>query len=233
MRIGLVGDRNDKVASHAAIPRVLEECGRLLGRRFEPVWLPTDSYRPVQLDEVNGIWCVPASPYASMEGALAAIRYARERKRPFLGTCGGFQHAVIEFARNVLGQSDADHAETNPTSGNAVIYALSCSLVGKTGTIRFTPGSIAARLYESLTTTERYHCNYGVNPQRSAWLSTSALHATGFDEEDSIRVVELQGHPFFVGSLFQPELTSSAERPAPLVRGFLAAAAASTLDSAK
>ena len=67
------------------------------------------------------MWCVPGSPYHSAEGALAAIRFAREKRRVFLGTCGGFQHALIEFARNVLGVSQAEHAETAPTAPDLVV----------------------------------------------------------------------------------------------------------------
>ena len=89
----------------------------------------------------SGLWCVPTSPYRSMEGALLAIRYARESGVPFLGTCGGFQHAVIEYARNVLGWADAEHAETAPDAARAVISLLECPLVETSGVVRFVPGS--------------------------------------------------------------------------------------------
>jgi len=64
----------------------------------------------------DGFWCVPASPYRDIDGALRAIRFAREQRRPFLGTCGGFQHAVLEYARNVLGWADAEHGELAPNA---------------------------------------------------------------------------------------------------------------------
>ncbi len=82
---------------------------------------------------------MPASPYASADGAFAAIRFARENARPFLGTCGGFQHAVIEYARNVIGITDADHAETNPGADMPLIAPLACSLVEVSQTLTLAP----------------------------------------------------------------------------------------------
>src|SRR5204862_344720 len=82
-----------------------------------------------RLSPFDAIWCVPNSPYASMEGALCAIRFARESGRPFLGTCGGFQHTIIEYARNVLGFHEADHAESNPAAALPLISRLACFLL--------------------------------------------------------------------------------------------------------
>src|SRR5580704_10926309 len=96
-RVALVGDYNPSVIAHQAIPEALR-LSSTTAHAVEGVWVPTESIRNPELDlaAYDGFWCVPASPYASMEGALKAIRYARESGRPFLGTCGGFQHAVIE-----------------------------------------------------------------------------------------------------------------------------------------
>ncbi len=110
--IGLVGDCSTEVKAHAAIPSALALAANVIGCDVETRWLPTPGLErgvEQQLAGVDAIWCVPGSPYASMEGALNAVRFARERSFPFLATCGGFQHAVIEYARNVLGFRDADH----------------------------------------------------------------------------------------------------------------------------
>src|SRR4051812_17640415 len=116
VRIALVGDFDPVVTAHRAIPEALALSARRLGVDAAPEWVRTDAIDPAapELAGVAGIWCVPASPYASTAGALAAIRFARESPLPFLGTCGGFQHAVLEYARNVLRLRDADHAETTP-----------------------------------------------------------------------------------------------------------------------
>ncbi|HET7537445.1 MAG TPA: hypothetical protein VFJ90_13380, partial [Candidatus Didemnitutus sp.] len=114
-RLALVGDRDPQKTAHVALPRALELARHQLGVRLDWDWIASDRvFDPAKtLDGFAGIWVVPGSPYQSMDGALAAIRYAREERIPFLGTCGGFQHALIEFARNAAGIRDADHAETN------------------------------------------------------------------------------------------------------------------------
>ncbi|MGH8112693.1 MAG: glutamine amidotransferase-related protein [Rhodanobacteraceae bacterium] len=104
LRVALVGDRDDTVPAHHAILLALKLAGDTCNILIEPVWVPTELVdRGAVLRDFNGIWCIPASPYRSVDGALVAIRFAREQQRPFLGTCGGFQHAIIEYARNVLG----------------------------------------------------------------------------------------------------------------------------------
>jgi len=167
---------------------------------------------------------VPGSPYASIDGALRAIRFAREHGRPFLGTCGGFQHALIEYARNVLGLADADHAESSPEAEMPLIAPLSCALVGARGTIRFVPGSALAAIYGAPEAVEGYHCSYGLNPRYRSLLESSPLRISAVDEAGEVRGVELAGHPFFVATLFQPELSALAGTPHPLVRAFVAAA---------
>src|SRR5687768_2278658 len=101
--IGLVGDYSEAVVAHGAIPRALALAADELGCGVETTWLPTRQLAGLsaaalgeQLAGYAGLWCVPGSPYESMEGALAAIRFAREQGLPFLGSCGGFQHALLE-----------------------------------------------------------------------------------------------------------------------------------------
>jgi CTP synthase (UTP-ammonia lyase) len=115
IRIGLIGDYDASVVAHQSIPVALQLAAKELALTIVPEWVPTEEIQDVAcVAGFDGLWCVPASPYRNMEGALRAVRFAREKRRPFLGTCGGFQHAVIEYARNVLGWTNADHAETAP-----------------------------------------------------------------------------------------------------------------------
>jgi CTP synthase (UTP-ammonia lyase) len=123
--IGLVGDRSDSVQAHLAIPPALENAAETLGIAAAYEWVPTERIRSAsRVAAFDGLWCVPGSPYLSMEGALIAIRCAREGRIPFLGTCGGFQHAVIEYARNVLGCQDATDGESYSTATLAVFSPL-------------------------------------------------------------------------------------------------------------
>jgi CTP synthase (UTP-ammonia lyase) len=160
-----------------------------------------------------------------MDGALRAIRYAREHRRPFLGTCGGFQHALIEFARHVLGLHDADHAESNPNASTLLMAPLSCALIEKTGTIHFKPGSRIEQIYGDDHAIEQYHCSYGLNEQYRSQIEASAMRITGWDVDGSVRVIELSDHPFFIGTLFQPERSALAARANPLVNEFVRALA--------
>jgi CTP synthase (UTP-ammonia lyase) len=226
VRIGLVGDYDAAVRAHRAIPGALQLAGDALGCSVAYEWLPTESVQEDmgRLRDFDGIWCVPASPYVSMEGALAAIRFAREGAVPFLGTCGGFQYALIEYARNVLGLSEADHAESNPGAGVLFITPLICSLRDVTGTIELDEGSRIADIYGKRSISEEYNCSFGLNPRYGALLDGSDLKITGRDADGDARVVELTGHPFFMGVLFQPERSSLNGTLHPLVQAYVQAA---------
>jgi CTP synthase (UTP-ammonia lyase) len=143
-----------------------------------------------------------------MEGVLRAIAHARSSGRPFLGTCGGFQHAVLEYARNVLHWPDAMHAESDPGVGRPVITALECALVEVHGSVSLAPGSHLERAYGGTTAATTYRCRYGLNPAFRAAFSDGALRGTAQDENGDLRAIELDGHPFFVATLWQPERTA-------------------------
>jgi CTP synthase (UTP-ammonia lyase) len=160
-----------------------------------------------------------------MDGALLAIRHARESAVPFLGTCGGFQHAVVEYARNVLGWADAEHAETAPGGFRTVISPLKCALVEATGSVRLFPSTRIASAYGVNETIEGYRCSYGLNPEFQAALVAGPLRASADDETGEVRAVELDAHPFFVATLFQPERAALAGKSVPLAVAFVSACA--------
>jgi CTP synthase (UTP-ammonia lyase) len=222
--IGLIGDRNDSVPAHQAIPLALENAAAELGMAAAYEWVPTERIRSAsRVAAFDGLWCVPASPYRSMEGALLAIRCAREGRIPFLGTCGGFQHAIIEYARNVLGWQNATTGETDSTAALAVISPLSCGILDSSGSIQLLAGSRIAAAYGKDEATEEYRCSYGVNPDFRASLVAGPLRETARDDTGDLRAVELDNHPFFVATLFQPERAALRSQPAPLVSAFLRA----------
>jgi CTP synthase (UTP-ammonia lyase) len=224
IRIGLVGDRDDKVPAHVAIPRALGIASGVLKCPIEYEWIPTEEIRSNQrIAAYDAIWCVPASPYRNMEGALRAIKWAREQGRPFLGTCGGFQHAILEYTRSVLGWTDAEHGETSPNAVRVVVSPLACALVETTDSVRFRAGSRIAAAYGRLEATECYRCRYGINPAFQSELFSGRLRVTAKDAAGEVRAVELEGHPFFVATLFQPERAALANRLPPLVGAFVTA----------
>lgn len=228
IRVGLVGDYNADVPAHQAIPTALQLAAEVAGCAVEPTWLPTPEIAAdsAHVARYDALWCVPASPYASMAGALLAIRYARERGVPFLGTCGGFQHAVIEYARDVLNLLDADHAESNPDATLPIMVPLTCSLLGAEGAITLAEGSQVRAIYGCDRVVERCHCSFGLNPGYRSWFEHGQLHITGVDAADGeVRVVELADHPFFIATLFQPERSAFERRAHPLITAYVRAAA--------
>ncbi len=223
-RIGIIGDYNPDNLTHVATNEGIEHAAEVLGGcSFESSWLATD--QPQQFDEYQGLLCSPGSPYKSLDGALHGIQYARERKIPFLGTCGGSQHLVLEYARNVMGIREAAHAETDPYASCLFITPLSCSLVGATMDVRVQPGTKAAAIYREARVTERYYCNFGLNPSYEEQLVRAGLEISGRDQAGEARIMELSSHPFFMGTLFVPQANSSKETPHPIVLAFLRAAA--------
>jgi CTP synthase (UTP-ammonia lyase) len=228
IRIGLVGDRSDQVRAHGAIPRALELAARAAGVDVDPAWIATRDLAGAAADSLakfDAIWCVPGSPYESMAGALAAIRFAREAGVPFLGTCGGFQHAVIEYARNVLGLAEADHLESSPEASLPIVTRLACSLVRVKSTVQLLPGSRLAAAYERSEVTEEYQCSFGVNAAYRGQLERGGLRFSALDADGDVRALEIPAHPFFVGTLFQIELSALSGATHPVVVAFVRAAA--------
>jgi CTP synthase (UTP-ammonia lyase) len=220
VRIALVGDYDSRVLAHRAIPLALQLAAQ---PQLNFDWLHTSTLG--SLDGYHGVWCVPASPYQNEAAAIAAIRWARESKVPFLGTCGGFQHAVLEFARNVLGLAAADHAETATSEDCLVISRLSCSLVEVEEPVIPVPGSRFAELYGTDEIDAGYHCNFGLNPSFENVFEAAGLRVGARSGSGEVRAMELSAHPFFIGTLFQPERLALQNKNSPLVDAFVQAAA--------
>jgi CTP synthase (UTP-ammonia lyase) len=227
-RIALIGDYDPAVVAHQGIPLALDLAGDAASDPIDWTWIHTSTLAgdlPSQLSAFDGVWVVPGSPYASTTGAIAAIRFAREGGVPFLGTCGGFQHALLEYAEAVWGVVSPAHAETDPDAPEPVIAALTCKLIEQGGGIFFAPGSRLHALHGAQTV-EGYHCGYGLNPLYAVLLDDGPLRATGRDADGDVRAIELDGHPFFVATLYQPERSGLAGQPHPLIGAFADAARA-------
>jgi CTP synthase len=227
LRIALVGDYNPAVIAHQAIPEALRLAASAARVEIQPVWTHTSSItgRDEDFAVLDGIWCVPASPYANAAGALAAIRFAREHGVPFLGTCAGFQYALIEYARNVCRIQTAEHQETAPDAPQLVITRLACSLVEQTQELLLAPSGIIRSAYGVERITEGYHCNFGVNPEFEPLLLASGFQAAVRDLEGNLRGVELTTHPFFVATLFQHDRRALRGEQSPIADAFVNAMA--------
>lgn len=229
-RIGVVGDYQPNYAPHTAIDTAVKHA-LAAESSLPPIalhWLATSDAEQIPDEELAtfaGWWIAPGSPYRSINGALRVIRYAREHDIPLLGTCGGYQHVFLEYARNVVGFADAAHAEYDPYASDLFITALSCSLVGQTMAVMLRDGTTAARLYPSSTVSERYYCNFGLNLDHLPALTAAGLVGSGTDHDGEPRILELTGLRYYLATLFVPQTSSTPEAPHPLISGLLHAAA--------
>jgi CTP synthase (UTP-ammonia lyase) len=230
--IALVGDRSQSVRAHARIPMLVEALRRRDGVVLDPYWVASeDAEADGALERFDGIWVVPGSPFRSADGAINAARTAREREIPFLGTCAGFQHAVLMLARDLCGLERAAHAEYGP-DGELVIVELECSLVGHEGAIEYAAGSLAQRVAGVERSVERYHCSYGLDRGYVDLLAEHGVRFSAHDDAGDARALELPGHPFFLATLFQPELAGDGTRAHPIVRAFADACVARAISRA-
>ena len=221
--IALIGEFMPTFKPHISTNAAIKHSCDALNVDLDGVWVSTEDIDSSLFSRFSGIWIAPGSPYKNIDKTLWAIRYAREKQIPCFGTCGGFQHIVLEYARNVLNFKDAQHAEYDPYSSDLFISELTCSLVGREMNLNFVENSQVAQIYGSLSATEEYYCNFGVNPSKVQLLKSGSLQITGSDSEGEIRVLELPNHPFFLGTLFVPQARSIPSHPHPLVNAFLKA----------
>ena len=216
-RVALLGDRSPHPSHReldALIPRLAEELG------VDAEWVGTDS--GVDVLGFDGVWLVPGSPYADDDAVLCAVRHVREAGRPFLGTCGGLQYAVVEYVRDVLGRA-ATHAESDGEADDNVVAALACSLQGERRLVTPVPGTRFAswcpRPFPGM-----HYCGYAPTADAVRALEASGVVVGATAPDAGAEVLDFPDHPFFVGSLFQPHIGAASGDPIhPLIHAFAAA----------
>src|SRR4029434_2164451 len=144
----------------------------------------------------SGLWVAPGSPYKNLERTLWALESARKNGVPCFGTCGGFQHMVLEYARNVLHYQDAQHAEYDPYASTLFISRLACSLAGREMELTCESGSRVAEIYGSMSAREEYYCNFGVDPGKVGLLASGRLRISGSGREGEGKGVSVSESPF-------------------------------------
>jgi CTP synthase len=194
---------------------------------------PEDRSYESQLAGFDGILVPGGFGKRGIEGMLNAIRYAREKQVPYFGICLGMQTACIEFARNVCGLKDANSTEFNPSTPHRIIYKLR-ELLGVEemgGTMRLgawtcilQKDTLAARAYGITEISERHRHRYEFNREYEALLTGGGLRISGTTPDSTyVEIVEIPGHPYFLGCQFHPEFKSKPLEPHPLFREFIAA----------
>ncbi|MDR7445087.1 MAG: CTP synthase [Armatimonadota bacterium] len=243
VRIALVGKYMGVEDSYVSIVEALRHGGIANNVHVEIVKVDAEDLEVLPQEEVeerlrsfDGILVCPGFGSRGVEGKVRAIRYARERKVPFFGVCYGMQWAVVEFARNVCGLEGANTTEVDPNSPYPVIDLLpeQKAVREKGGTMRLgsypchlVPETLAHRAYGELVVWERHRHRYEVNNELLPRLVERGLRVSGvYPEKNLVEIVELEDHPWFLGTQFHAEYKSRPTRPHPLYRAFVAAALA-------
>jgi CTP synthase (UTP-ammonia lyase) len=221
-RIALLGDLDLRFVTH----RELEAAVGLLPDGVSAEWVGSDSPEARSLDGYDGLWVIPGTPYRDDEAVLEAIDRAIDAGTPLLGTCGGFQYALLALARRA-GVEDASHAEVEPGALAPVVVPLSCSLVGEEREVTCVPGTRLAEICGTEPFTGFHWCNYGLADAYVERLEEHGVVVSAHAPDAGVEAVELPDHPFFVATLFQPQVGALAGRPLhPLVTAWLDAAGA-------
>ncbi len=239
VKIAMCGKYAKLADAYISINEALKHAGAALKTRVKIDWIETEVFEesPEELEMLrgyDGVLVPPGFGPRGTEGKILAVKFARENGMPFLGICFGFQMAVIEFARNVVGLKDANSTENAPNTPNPVIDLLpeQRKIDMKGGTMRLgahpivlEPGTLAHKLYGKTIVYERHRHRYEVNPAYWDVLQRHGLVFSGRSPDGRrIEFIELPDHPFFLGSQAHPEFKSRPGRPSPPYLGFVKAA---------
>jgi CTP synthase len=214
---------------YISIKEALKHAGRALSTEVKIVWLDAERYEKCQLKDYDGILVPGGFGKRGIEGKIGAIEYARQEKIPMLGLCLGFQLSVVEYARNVLGISDATSQEFGEGTHVIALLPEQESITDLGGTMRLgnysstiKDGTLAMKLYGNREIVERHRHRYEVNPDYIGKLEQGGLVFSGINGR-RMEILELPGHPFFFATQFHPEFRSRPPRPAPAFLGFVTA----------
>lgn len=242
VKIGLVGKYVELHDSYISVNEALKHGGIATHSAVDIHWIDSETLEgdDVDLDailgDMDGILVPGGFGSRGIEGKINACRYARTHGVPYLGICLGMQIAIIEFARDVLGMADANSAEIDPSTTHPVIDILpeQKNVTDMGGTMRLgqypctlNPESKAYSLYGASMIYERHRHRYEVNNDyRPDLLNGGMIFAGTSPDNHIVEMVEIPDHPWFVAGQFHPEFKSRPNRPHPLFRGFVTAAAA-------
>jgi CTP synthase (UTP-ammonia lyase) len=218
--IVVLGDRDPRSVTH----RELDAAITLLPNGVTARWVRTDTAGALRTADADALWVMSGTPYRNDAAVYSAITTARTSGQPFLGTCGGFQYTVVAFARHVAGIAGAEHAENAPSADQLVIDRLACSLVGVTRDVTAIPGTRMHDLCGGAPFVGFHWCSYGIAPAFLDRLAECGLRITATADDAGVEAIELSEHPFFLATLFQPQVGALARQSLhPVIQGFVAA----------
>ncbi|MBN9350888.1 MAG: CTP synthase [Chitinophagaceae bacterium] len=238
VNIGLIGKYLELQDAYKSILESFIHAGAMNDCKVQVINIHSENISEENVNEtlagLDGLLVAPGFGYRGVEGKIVAVRYAREHRLPFFGICLGMQMAAIEFARNVLGLKDANSTEMDPNTPEPVIDMMEDQkrITMKGGTMRLgaypcvvKEGSLAYRIYGKTEISERHRHRWEFNDKYLDKFEQAGMIATGINPETGlVEIMELPGHPYFIGVQFHPELKSTVENPHPLFVNFVHAA---------
>lgn len=238
VKIGLIGKYIELPDAYLSVVESLKHAGFHHGAKVEVEWIQSENVEGLladgELGELDGIIIPGGFGYRGVEGKIAAARYAREQNVPCLGICLGLQAMAIDFARNVVGLTDANSTEFDATTKHPIIDLMleQRGIEDKGGTMRLgahyavlANDSQVAKAYGEPVVSERHRHRYEFNDRYRAQLEAEGLWCSGTSPDNKlVEFIELPGHPFWVATQAHPEFKSRPDRPHPLFRELIAAA---------
>jgi CTP synthase len=244
IRIGLVGKYVELHDAYKSIVESFIHAGAANECKVNIEWIHSESLTAEnaveKLQDLDGVLVAPGFGERGIEGKIAAIQYVRENNIPFFGICLGMQMAVIEYARNVIGWENAHSVEMDTNTDHPVIHLMKDQkdVSNKGGTMRLgaypcriKKDTLANRIYGKTNISERHRHRYEFNSKYLKDFEEKGLMATGINPDNNlVEMVELPGHPFYIGVQFHPELKSTVMNPHPLFVNFVGASLAHSLE---
>ena len=238
VNIGLIGKYIELQDAYKSILEAFVHAGAINECKVEVINIHSEFITPENVEEkmsnLDALLVAPGFGHRGIDGKITAVKYARERGLPFFGICLGMQMAVIEFARNILGLANAHSTEMNPDTPYPVIDLMDeqKTITAKGGTMRLgsyncdiLPQSLASRIYSKAAITERHRHRWEFNNSYLADFEKAGMIASGKNPESNlVEIIEIPGHPFFIGVQYHPELKSTVENPHPIFVHFIKAA---------
>jgi CTP synthase len=238
VKIGIVGKYTTMLDSYKSLSEALVHGGIANNVRVKLVWLDSeifeDEHAVHHLEGVTGILVPGGFGERGSMGKIRAAQFAREHKVPYFGICFGMQMAVIEFARNVIGLTDAHSTEMDSDTTHPVIALMEeqKTVTSKGGTMRLgayqcelAPDSLAHKIYETNEISERHRHRWEFNNlYLNEYIKNGMVPSGKNIKEDLVEIIEIKDHPFFIGVQYHPELKSTVENPHPIFVHFVKAA---------